>query len=482
LGRSAPALLAAAVLVVLILVVQSLHFRDFSIDDAGITWRYARNLADGHGLVWNPDGPRVEGYSNFLWVLVLAGSRSLGFDIEASSHVLGILLGAVTLVTLLLVVRRFRDRGLLWWLPVILVGLNPWWVMWLMSGLESAAFGFFLTLYVYAFGLEARRRALWLSVAVVGLVLIRPEGAALAAIPIAALWLVPRPVGISAPLMPRLIPVIALVATATALVVFRLWYFGYPLANTVYAKFDSSLPSAPHVLDWLIFAAPFFVLALVTLRQRLDIPKRRMILSALALVILEMAIVLPVVPVMYFLHRYQIALLPLLVLAVPAGLAPIHQRHPWLAYLIAVILIGWSLQGWPGVEKRLKAERYSIDRQSCIVHHLQQLSGKPTIALIDAGRIPYWTDLPAIDAWGLCDLTIARGGFSMQTILKRQPDVYIMSMDIVSADNMWPCLGLDQIIYVDPRFREHYTLYKICAASKPSWEWRYDYAIFTSNK
>ena len=40
-------------------------------DDAFISFRYARNLLEGHGLVFNP-GERVEGYTNFLWVLELA--------------------------------------------------------------------------------------------------------------------------------------------------------------------------------------------------------------------------------------------------------------------------------------------------------------------------------------------------------------------------------------------------------------------------
>jgi hypothetical protein len=184
---------------------------------------------------------------------------------------------------------------------------------------------------------------------------------------------------------------------------------------------------------------------------------------------------------MYFLHRYQIAFLPLLVLAVPLGLNNIQQRRPWIAYLAALILIAWSLQGWPAVQKRLDAERYSMARQSCVAHHLSRLPNRPTIALIDAGRIPYWTGLPAIDAWGLCDVTIAREGFSIETVLARRPDVYVMSMDIVSADNMWPCLGLDQLVYADHRFRQRYTRWKICAAGRPSWEWHYDYAIFVNN-
>src|SRR5262245_52045592 len=41
-------------------------------DDAMISMRYARNLASGHGLVWNAAQPPVEGYTNFLWTLWMA--------------------------------------------------------------------------------------------------------------------------------------------------------------------------------------------------------------------------------------------------------------------------------------------------------------------------------------------------------------------------------------------------------------------------
>src|SRR5262249_4365416 len=47
--------------------------RWFSLfDDAMVSMRYAKNLADGRGLVWNPGGPRVEGFTNPLWVGFMA--------------------------------------------------------------------------------------------------------------------------------------------------------------------------------------------------------------------------------------------------------------------------------------------------------------------------------------------------------------------------------------------------------------------------
>jgi arabinofuranosyltransferase len=52
-------------------------------DDSMISMRYARNLAEGHGLVWNPgERPPVEGYSNFLWTLWMAALHLLPLPVS----------------------------------------------------------------------------------------------------------------------------------------------------------------------------------------------------------------------------------------------------------------------------------------------------------------------------------------------------------------------------------------------------------------
>ena len=58
----------------LLLVAHALLFGEWIVDDAGITFAYARNLVDGHGLVSQPGLPPVEGFSNFLWMLTLLPS------------------------------------------------------------------------------------------------------------------------------------------------------------------------------------------------------------------------------------------------------------------------------------------------------------------------------------------------------------------------------------------------------------------------
>ncbi len=46
------------------------------VDDAYITFRYARNMAEGKGLVYNP-GERIQGSSTPLFLMLLGG---LGFS------------------------------------------------------------------------------------------------------------------------------------------------------------------------------------------------------------------------------------------------------------------------------------------------------------------------------------------------------------------------------------------------------------------
>ena len=54
-------------------------------DDAFISFRYSKNLADGLGLRYNPADPEIEGYSNFLWVVYLAGLKWIGAGIPSAA-------------------------------------------------------------------------------------------------------------------------------------------------------------------------------------------------------------------------------------------------------------------------------------------------------------------------------------------------------------------------------------------------------------
>jgi len=73
-------------------------------DDAMISMRYAHNMASGLGLVWNP-GERVEGYTNFLWTLLLTLLHLLPISTATTS--LYVLLASLVLsLTAIRLLRR----------------------------------------------------------------------------------------------------------------------------------------------------------------------------------------------------------------------------------------------------------------------------------------------------------------------------------------------------------------------------------------
>ena len=93
----------------------------FLCDDAFISFRYVRNLIEGHGLVFNP-GERVEGYTNFPWVLELAALwGALGLRPEHAAPWLSVACTAATIGVVLWWVIRIpglQQRRLISWVAL----------------------------------------------------------------------------------------------------------------------------------------------------------------------------------------------------------------------------------------------------------------------------------------------------------------------------------------------------------------------------
>lgn len=216
-------------------------------DDAGISFTYARNVAEGRGLVYNPGDPPVEGYSNPLWVAILAAAHLAHLDIILTSKVLGLLCGAACL---LLMGRALRGFPPIASVALPLAALNAAAIVWTNSGLENGLHALLLTATIVLLpGVARRERSPWLLVAVVSaLAVSRPEGPMFGVAAAAYLawigWREPRSTVAALQVNRRAwIPVLtAPLVVFAAMVTFRLCYFGDPLPNTFYAKASSSNP------------------------------------------------------------------------------------------------------------------------------------------------------------------------------------------------------------------------------------------------
>jgi hypothetical protein len=214
-------------------------------DDAYISYRYARNLVDGHGLVFNP-GERVEGYSNFLYTCLIA----LGLLIVPSDFVYfwSLAINVLFIVAALLVYHAWAHKrlgALRGALATLLFASCPLVWDYTASGLETALV-VLLQVVVWA----TVWRAAWddgrgtgvLCAASVLLVLTRADGFITPLIAATYLAFVGRWRAAACCL--------GVTAGITAAHVVGRWaYYGYPLPNTYYAKVSGAL-SARMVYAW----------------------------------------------------------------------------------------------------------------------------------------------------------------------------------------------------------------------------------------
>jgi hypothetical protein len=90
----------------LVFLVNTVVFGGYFVEDAHITFRYAENLADGYGFVWNIGQAPVEGYTSFLHVVFLALGLKIGLSISAAALILSFASVAGLILAYLWLMRR----------------------------------------------------------------------------------------------------------------------------------------------------------------------------------------------------------------------------------------------------------------------------------------------------------------------------------------------------------------------------------------
>lgn len=189
-----PARWVAVAYAVVFAALTAYRNRAFYHDDAYITLRYVRNLLEGAGPVWNA-GEYVQGYTNFLHLVLTAGLGVLGVDLVVASQVIGALSFVGMAAVLGWLVSNVGVPGLRsWWhVPVLLtVGSAPL-VVWSLGGLEGPLFSLLAAsgagcAVLYLHRPDDGGGVLAASGALLGLAyLARPDGVVLAAVTFAFL-------------------------------------------------------------------------------------------------------------------------------------------------------------------------------------------------------------------------------------------------------------------------------------------------------
>jgi hypothetical protein len=422
--------------------------RNFALfDDAMISMTYARNLAQGHGLVWYPGAQPLEGFTNLLWVLVMAGVHLLPIP-EAKLSLAMQLLGLLCLLANLTLVRRLalRFSGGSSIAAISSVFLTAFYYpmnSWALQGMEVGAFALLLTGAV--------------ALSVRGLTQARPSYGAYALLGVATLLRLDGviPLLLTASFLcwtdrpnakrHALLAVAVLVVFVGGQTLFRLAYFGHALPNTYFLKL-SGFPSGPRVLRGVSaftdFALRFNPLLLVV-PLGLAVWRRRRGELLLALLFLGQCAYSVYVGGDAWeqwsgANRFLCTAIPLLFVLL--GLAIAHAVslvRTWtrgrvtgtLAALVtAVVLAGVTAQiNWGKATPGLKALLLVAEPTEVHGTAYAAVQGRlirtitaedASIAVVWAGNPPYFAHRRGVDLLGRCDARIAHGpiGMSQQDV------------------------------------------------------------------
>ncbi|MCC6747026.1 MAG: hypothetical protein IT371_05160 [Deltaproteobacteria bacterium] len=438
----------------LALVLHGLAY-GFVCDDAYITFRYSHNLAYHGELSFNL-GDRVEGYTNFLWTVLLGGLLKLGLRPDVMSLVLASAAGVGTLGLLYLAGRAYRGGRATGWelLGPALLPACAYFAVWCSGGLETQLFtclgtaGF--ALYLAEAAGRVRRRYSGLCFALAAMT--RPEGLLLFGLTglhrVAANLLGER----------RLLPTRAeffwLAGFLVPFGLFFAWryrYYGFPFPNTFYIKTGGGAAMAgkwglPYLWDF-VHHNRLYVLAplLLLFRPRTLRPEEseagrppglrpRFVFSYVALLLgCYSFYVVWVGGDFMALGRFFAPVLPLWAFLAQELLREAFERpraaspEVWRASRllpVAALLLGllsWSAVGlhrdnqkpsyyrW-GLDTVAYLKRFADDRVLLGNWMRRNLPKDTYLAVGGAGAVVYASRLKALDAFGLSDRWIAHHG------------------------------------------------------------------------
>ena len=414
-----------------LLIFHGFYFDHYS-DDAYITLRYSRHLADGLGPNWNSTG-RVEGFTTFAWMGVLAGTAKLGADLVDASRALAFLSLAATFGLVVAIWRLWsRDEPAIGIgsavLPAaVLLGLalTDGVAFWGFSGMETPLFMALVTGSALLYFRERRGGGIPLSaVAVAATAMTRPEGMVVAAVTggFVLADAVSRLRGGGAEER-RAAAVRALswgavfVALFGTYFIWRYAYYGYLFPNTYYAKVEISTQVVTLGLSYIASNGvvyqllPMFGGALVLLAA----PRIR---REAAYIVVLAAAMLTAVAVeggdAFAYGRFIVPIVPLLSLAGLSGFAMLLKRielapaHSTAVVAIVLLLSGLLLISTSFNPNQDSARQAQADRQAIGEWMNEHTPEHYTIAAFAIGAIGYYaSDRDVLDLLGINDVVIA---------------------------------------------------------------------------
>jgi arabinofuranosyltransferase len=421
----------------------------FIQDDAYISFRYARNLAAGNGMVWNVgDDQPVQGYTNFLWTALMTLPIGLGISVEEYIKVLGIAIGLLTIIF----AYRFaadlfksRRKALV---PALLLSTNYSFLAYCTGGLETQLVALLATIcwYIayravnqksennldYLKGIYSQQASILLISVVAGLAFLTRPDSVLISVPCIAYtttalfrdgsvrcWNI---------LPPLTLPFATILAAKLS---FSYFYYGSILPNTFYIKADSfSLINlklgAFYLLQFLVFYGLIpiiflLVFRVLSARHAIHLSKVELIYWFLGSAVLLTWLYSLRVGGDFMEFRFLVPIMPIFFILLSKSIISLAPKYAFIILIclpfFSAINFLFSLPRLYGVESIRQLNNHIFHPSENWIGIAKSLNSifpdspkDVTIGITPAGVIPYYSGLKSIDLLGLNDRYIARDG------------------------------------------------------------------------
>ncbi len=438
-----------------IVTFHQLVFFNWTSDDAFISYRYVENLISGKGLVFNT-GENVEGYSNFLWVMILSFLKFLGISPLWASKIISYI---ASLLLVILVYRTALATGLdnfTSGLCSLTVSFSTSIAYYSMSGLESVFYTFLLLTAVYLNGTYEDKPVPKNLMALYGVLLAaaltRPEGI-LFLILSSIYHLLKKSIAKKGVALKIILKVQLLAGSIYCLfLIFRYFYYGKILPNTFYAKPIGTFVENGNNAFFSNFSNAFLSGSFLLVPLLLFLTRKKVIKRYVFPLLFcggQIIFMIYAGDWMAF-GRFFLPILPIVIILSASLNQEILSRKNNIHYnksvifpslIILILLIAGNTYQTYFVLVHKNRYPYHIMNSSSLIDLGKKLKHDYTkekkLAVRRIGAISYYSDLKIIDILGLTDNQIAHNIKTIKTIeianeknasvvLEKEPDIIIL--------------------------------------------------------
>lgn len=418
----------------------------FIQDDAFTSLRYVKNFLNGQGLVFNP-GERVEGYTNFLWVMILSAIKfvsdllNVTINLEELTQILSTFFGVTFLIAVYVLSNRiFNEKkysslfsSAFSFLIVLMVLYTTPFMYWSVSGMETSLFATLTIISIYYFieSYHSQKITPFIIVSILNS-LLRPEGFVFFFILIfirAMLNFIEKEPN---KLLPRIVysfdvsikkSVLIYLSVMSLYILFRVIYYGYPFPNTFYAKTEFNLEFLKRgwnyltefVQDYFMYGFMFVPIAFLFNKKYFGKETITMLLFSFIYILSIVLIGGDVLPI----GRFFLPILPLIYILFIASINKFIQNYSherWMKYFYAIMIIVLFIFSTSNYRmqkpKMLEKRAYEIGLVSKMKIYADWVSKRNyhkniVVALSTIGAFSFYSNSIVIDLVGLTDEYIA---------------------------------------------------------------------------